>query len=240
MVVHNSYVVSIYRKRRFIIIFISLLMFGYTIFTNTPNQVNTKSEVKSASINLKIGLAVDVLDNLVIKSRAAKTDYSRDKFGAGWAVSSGCDTRNIILNRDLFDVAINDKCEVVSGILNDSYTGKIISFARGSDSSSAIQIDHVVALSDAWQKGAQQLTTKERIALANDPLELLAVDGPANMQKSDGDAATWLPSNKAFRCEYVARQIAVKQKYNLWVTRAEHDVMSNILHKCSGQLLPSP
>lgn len=240
MVVHNSCVMDIYRKRRFVIALISLFIFGYTILTNTPNQANTKPEVKPASIGLKTDLAIDALDVLAIKGRAAKTDYSRDKFGAGWAVSGGCDTRNIILNRDLSDVVINDKCEVVSGILNDPYTGKIISFARGSDSSSAIQIDHVVALSDAWQKGAQQLTTKERIALANDPLELLAVDGPANMQKSDGDAATWLPSNKAFRCEYVARQIAVKQKYSLWVTWAEYGVMSNILHKCSGQLLPSP
>lgn len=240
MVVHNSYVMDIYRKRRFMIIFISLLFFGYTVFTNTPNQASTKSEVKSASINLKTGLAVDVLDNLVIKGRAAKTDYSRDEFGAGWTIGGGCDTRNIILNRDLSDVIINDKCEVISGILNDPYSGKIIRFQRGGDTSGAIQIDHVVALSDAWQKGAQQLTIKERIVLANDPLELLAVDGSTNMQKSDSDAATWLPPNKAFRCEYVSRQVAVKQKYKLWVTRDEHDAMYNILHKCSGQLLPSP
>ena len=231
---------DIYRKRRFVIIFISLLFFGYTIFTNTPNQISTKPEVKSASIDLKTNLAIDVLGSLTIKGRAAKTNYSRDKFGSDWAVSGGCDTRNIILNRDLSDVAVNDKCEVISGILNDPYTGRTIQFQRGSDTSGAIQIDHVVALSDAWQTGAQQLTIKERIILANDPLELLAVDGAANMQKSDGDAATWLPSNKAFRCEYVARQIAVKQKYSLWVTRAEHDTMSNILRKCPGQLLPSP
>jgi hypothetical protein len=144
------------------------------------------------------------------------------------------------LNRDLVDVVLNDKCQVVSGTLNDPYTGKTISFIRGSSTSADIQIDHVVALSDAWQKGAQQMTHDQRVILANDPLELLAADGSANQQKEDGDAATWLPSNKTFRCQYVARQIAVKQKYSLWVTQAEHDAISDILSKCPDQLLPSP
>ena len=102
-----------------------------------------------------------------------------------------------------------------------------------------MQIDHVVALSDAWQKGAQQLSMAMREQLANDPLELLAVDGPANQAKGDGDAATWLPPNKPYRCAYVARQIAVKQKYHLWVTSAERDAMQKILSGCAGQALPS-
>jgi hypothetical protein len=102
-----------------------------------------------------------------------------------------------------------------------------------------VQIDHVVALSDAWQKGAQQLTRAQRIQLANDPLELLAVDGPANQQKADGDAATWLPSNKAFRCQYVARQVAVKQKYTLWVTDAEKQAVADILKDCPNEPLPA-
>jgi hypothetical protein len=108
---------------------------------------------------------------------------------------------------------------------------------RGPDSSK-VQIDHVVALSDAWQKGAQQLTSEQRYQLANDPLELLAVDGQANTQKSDGDAATWLPPNKPYRCAYVARQVAVKQKYQLWITAAEHDAMQRVLSSCPSQLLP--
>jgi hypothetical protein len=132
----------------------------------------------------------------------------------------------------------NEKCQVTSGVLNDPYTGKTIKFARGSSSSAAVQIDHVVALSDAWQKGAQQLTRQQREDLANDPLELLAVDGPANQQKSDGDAATWLPSNKPFRCQYVARQVAVKKKYSLWVTQAEKEAIVRILTACPGQTLP--
>jgi hypothetical protein len=96
-----------------------------------------------------------------------------------------------------------------------------------------------VALSDAWQKGAQQLTTERRTAFANDPLNLQATDGPTNQKKSDGDAATWLPPNKGFRCEYVARQISVKAAYSLWVTQAEHDAMANILAGCSGQPAPT-
>ena len=97
----------------------------------------------------------------------------------------------------------------------------------------------MVALSDAWQKGAQQLTTEQRTAFANDQLNLQSTDGPTNIKKGDGDAATWLPPNKGFRCEYVARQISVKATYSLWVTQAEHDAMANILADCSGQLAPT-
>jgi hypothetical protein len=133
---------------------------------------------------------------------------------------------------------MNEKCQVVSGTLNDPYTGKTIMFERGETSSQSVQIDHVVALSDAWQKGAQQLSYERRKELANDPLELLAVEGAANMQKSDGDAATWLPPNKPFRCQYVARQIAVKKKYSLWVTAAEKDAMIRVLVACPAEGLP--
>jgi hypothetical protein len=124
--------------------------------------------------------------------------------------------------------------------LHDPYTGNDILFKKGSSTSNLIQIDHVVALSDAWQKGAQQLSFQERFELANDPLELLAVDGAANQQKSSGDAATWLPKNKSFRCAYIARQIAVKKKYFLWVTLAEKGAMKSILNTCPKQMLPSP
>jgi len=110
---------------------------------------------------------------------------------------------------------------------------------RGQSTSAAVQIDHVVALSDAWQKGAQQLIADRRKQLANDPYNLLAVDGPSNQRKSDGDAATWLPANKSFRCSYVARQIGVKAKYSLWVTQAEHDAMSRVLSSCPAQTVPA-
>lgn len=171
-----------------------------------------------------------------MKGRAPKTGYARDEFGAAWADAdhNGCDTRNDILARDMagetFKPGTNN-CVVATGTLQDKYTGTIINFVRGQDTSSEVQIDHIVPLSDAWQKGAQELSADQRKELANDPLNLMAADGPANSAKGDRDAATWLPPNRAFRCEYVARQTAVKAKYSLWVTQAEHDVIANILNR---------
>ena len=228
-----------HRKRRITVVLLLIIFFVLVITINSPTQTNTPT-TKTVKSNNTSNLAIYELNKVAIKGRAPKTKYSREQFGADWSIINGCDTRNIILNRDLSNAVVDERCNVVSGTLNDPYTGKTIQFKRGSDTSGAIQIDHVVSLSDAWQKGAQQLTSDMRIKLANDPLELLAVDGPANQQKSDSDAASWLPPNKSFRCQYVARQIAVKLKYNLWVTSAEHDVIANILNKCSNQMLPNP
>ena len=189
------------------------------------------------------GEAVDMLATLPVKGRAPKTGYARTQFGAAWSDvdHNGCDTRNDILKRDMTNVTFKPgthDCVVKTGTLNDPYTGTTINFVRGPHTSTAVQIDHVVALSDAWQKGAQQLSADQRLQLANDPYNLLAVDGPANQQKSDSDAASWLPSNKSFRCQYVARQIGVKHKYALWVTQAEKDAMTSVLSGCPGQTVP--
>lgn len=192
-----------------------------TIKTSTQRELFGDSNAKAE------------LGKLEVKGRAPKTGYTRKQFGNGWGKINGCSVREVILARDLTDEKIDEKCRVLSGILNDTYTGQTIHFQRGEKSSSKVQIDHVVALSDAWQKGAQQLSSEEREKLANDPLNLLAVDGPANQAKGDGDTATWLPSNNLFRCQYVARQIAVKRRYRLWVTEAEKSAMSSILEKCT-------
>jgi len=225
------------RLRRVMTVIISLVGFAAIILAAAPPVIEniSSTEVKAPTIQAT-GSAADALNALPVKGRAPKTDYARSQFGSGWATVSGCDTRNIILHRDLQDPVLDEKCAVISGTLHDSYTGTIIPFTKGS---SDVQIDHVVALSDAWQTGAQQLTRAQRIQLANDPLELIAVQGDANQQKSDGDAATWLPSNKPFRCEYIARQIAVKQKYTLWVTQAEKDAMLAVLSTCPDQALPA-
>ena len=184
-------------------------------------------------------LARSALDALAVKGRAPKTGYARTQFGDGWQTIGSCDTRNMILRRDMTNAVVDASCKVMSGTLADPYTGKTINFVRSKDTSAAVQIDHVVALSNAWQTGAQQLSSEQRIALANDPLELLAVDGAANQAKGDGDAATWLPPNKPFRCQYIARQIAVKAKYTLWVTQAEKDAMDRVLSACPEQALPA-
>lgn len=184
-----------------------------------------------------------------MKGRAPKTGYSRALFGTAWSDDvtvdgghNGCDTRNDILRRDLADSVIASGtygCLVVRGTLRDAYTGKTIAITRGQVTSQAVQIDHVVALMDAWQKGAQGLSMAERRNLANDQLNLQAVDGPTNARKGAGDAATWLPPNKAYRCVYVSRQVAVKAKYRLWVTQAERDAMAGVLASCAPAMTPS-
>ncbi len=231
-----------YKIRRTIVALIVLISAILTIAYHPGLQQSAVAPPNAPSTSVSstpTGDAAVALNQLEVKGRAAKTGYARTQFGDGWQTTQGCDTRNIILHRDLTNVVVDESCRIVSGILNDPYTAKMISFARGESSSQAVQIDHVVALSNAWQTGAQGLTSEQRVALANDPLELLAVDGNANQQKSDGDAATWLPPNKPFRCQYVARQIAVKAKYHLWVTVAEKDAMARILQVCSGQTLPN-
>ncbi len=225
------------RQRRLIAGAIALVVWAVVMLVHPDNYIEAP-KLEQTKTGSTTSQARSALDELEIKGRAAKTGYSRDQFGDGWAELNGCDTRNIILARDLQDVSVGTSCTVTSGILDDPYTGKQIAFQRGASTSAAVQIDHVVALSNAWQTGAAYWTDAERVELANDPLELLAVDGPANQQKSDGDAATWLPSNKAFRCQYVARQIAVKQKYSLWVTQAEYDAIDRILAQCPFQALP--
>ena len=184
------------------------------------------------------------LETLAVKGRAPKTGYTREQFGQTWADvdRNGCDTRNDILTRDLTKIiykAGTRNCVVLSGVIVDPYSGETINFLRGNITSMEVQIDHVVALSDAWQKGAQKLSLVTRTALANDPLNLLAVKGRLNSQKGDGDAATWLPPLKSYRCAYVARQIAVKAKYSIWVTTAEKAAMKSILAKCPNQLIPA-
>lgn len=179
-------------------------------------------------------LASTVLEKLTIKGRAPKTGYQREEFYKNWPQIEGCSLRQIIIKRELGDTATlaEDQCTVIAGEFDEPYTGKHLRFHEKSEFSHNIQIDHVVALSDAWQKGAQYKEADLRSQMATDPLNLLAVDSSANQQKSDGDAATWLPSNKAFRCQYIARQISVKYKYDLWVTQAEHDAMAKVLSAC--------
>ncbi len=232
------------RRRRMVLVAVILIgTLGWVVIKEWPNlplmlpdSQSQQSELASDSGEV----ARDALAALPTKGRAPKTGYKRSQFGDGWAKAGGCDTRNVILRRDLVNAVLgDDNCKVQAGALSDPYTGQRIAFKRGANSSGAVQIDHVVALSNAWQTGAQQLSSEQRISLANDPLELLAVDGPANQQKGDGDAATWLPSNKPFRCQYIARQIAVKKKYSLWVTPPERTAMERILASCPEQRLPA-
>lgn len=232
-----------YRRRRLAAVLVAVLsVLSGMVFqaVHERDRLVTQTAPTPATVQQQTELASSALERLPVKGRAPKTGYSREQFSNGWGQLSGCSIRELVLQRDLENKVMNeDGCRVMSGTLaSDPYTGKEIAFMRGPTTSQAIQIDHVVAVSDAWQKGAQQLTGQQRYNLYNDPLNLLAVDGPTNNKKSDGDAATWLPSNKAWRCRYVARQIAVKLKYALWVTQAEKDAIKRVLDTCPEQVLP--
>ncbi len=194
----------------------------------------------ASAVIVKKERATAIIETLAVKGRAAKTGYDRSSF-SHWRDPdrNGCDARNDILRRDLTNLVIktdSNGCKVLGGVLADPYSGKNIDFVFGA---SLIDIDHVVALSNAWQTGAFQFTSEIRLQFANDPLNLLAVSASLNRQKGDGDAATWLPPTKSYRCQYVARQIAVKKKYGLWLTKPEKVAMSTLLAKCPKEEIPN-
>lgn len=225
------------RKRRLVAVVVFSLFLVITIYAH-PHFYQTPAKPQTLAFSGSNKTAMNALSLLSIKSIDTSTEYRRSSFGPGWADIQGCTMRNIILNRDLAEVVVGDDCKVVRGVLSDPYTGKTIQFMRGASTSDKVQIDHVVALSNAWHTGAQYLTKKQRERFANDPLELLAVDGVANQDKGGKSADNWLPPHESFRCSYVARQIAIKQKYQLWVTQAEYAVMNKTLQTCPEQILP--
>lgn len=232
---------AIWRLGSFLVLLIS---FGIYLVIN-PNSYQQElnndaaidDEVHSKELQSEANslFAKDVLESLAVKEKDESQKYYRKLFYDDWATDkNGCSTREVILKRDLKDVVLN-ACKVMSGTLDDPYTGKIVNFVRGQNSSSAVQIDHVVALSNAWTTGANQFDEKKRHELSQDPLNLLAVEGSANQEKSDQDAASWLPINKSFQCQYVARQISVKYKYRLWVTTEEKAMMRQVLSRCPDE-----
>ena len=209
--------------------------------TSAQSTGPTGSTLPSPSASGQSGSALALAAGLPVKGRAPKTGYRRAQFGTGWLDPdhNGCDARNDALRRTLTDIVMrgSSSCLVASGVLHDPYTGQVITFVRGAGR--VVDIDHMVSLSDAWQTGAQQLTPDQRREFANDPLNLQPTGSATNEAKGDGDTATWLPPNRAYRCDYVARQAAVKAKYGLWVTSAERDAMVRILATCPDLPVPT-
>lgn len=199
----------------------------------TATAPATSPSAPSSGVPAWIRTARVELARLPVRAAATMLGYRRSRFGPTWADvnDNGCDTRNDILRRDLVNIVLRrgSRCVVLSGILHDPYTGRTIRFVRGVGTSLAVQIDHVVALADAWRTGAARWTASKRLRYANDPLVLLAVDGPSNGAKGDRDASQWLPPRRAFGCRYVARQITIKTKYGLWVTSPEDRAMARVL-----------
>lgn len=181
-----------------------------------------------------------LLAGLPVKGWDRHTDYARYHFGEAWSDDvnvefghNGCNTRDDILRRDLAQLAVRPgTCYAATGVLHDPYTGVEIPFTRGPATSGAVQIDHVVSLSDAWYKGARTWDPQRRRDFANDPRNLIAVAAQPNFDKAFRDAASWLPPNTAYRCDFVARQVEVKSAYRLWVSAKEKHAMETVLGNC--------
>lgn len=210
-----------------------------TLTSNYPTVSRAPTSTRSA---LTASPALAKLAIIPVRGRAPKTNYDRALFGSPWTDDvtvegghNGCDTRNDVLRRDLTGVGFKPArkaCVVLSGTLHDPYTGETILYQRGPGTSSRIQVDHIVPILDAWQKGAQGWDYMTRRNFANDPINLQATTAAANDQKGSGDAATWLPPNDAYRCTYAIRIIDVKAKYGLWATQPEHDALARIIGSC--------
>ncbi|WP_420110657.1 HNH endonuclease family protein [Pseudactinotalea sp.] len=184
----------------------------------------------------RVAAARESLQALRITEPLPLEGYQREFFGDPWADvdANGCDTRNDVLAAWLTDVALDlvRPCVVVSGTLRDPYTGHIVDFRRGPDTSAEVQIDHVVALADAWRKGAAGWPSHVALAFANDPANLVPTEGAVNQDKGASDAATWMPPNTGFHCAYAVQQVAIKSAYGIGVTSEEVGALAETLARC--------
>lgn len=222
----------------------------------TPDTGSTADSKLPAAANagISIATALDWAKQTPVATPHPE-GYDRETQFGGWANSSQLcgtgTTRDSILKRDLTDVQMNSRCQVTSGTLVDPYTGKTIEFTRGKDTSGDIQIDHVVALHDAYASGLWKASRATRVKYANDPDVLLASQGAANNTKSDGvnvyragksrqqwedsTPSVWLPSNTAYQCEYMAKRVNIKHQYDLTMSSWEKDETINFLTQCAAQ-----
>ncbi len=187
---------------------------------------------------------VDVLAGIpLVPLRIRGHDYRRAAFGDSWdddndapGGHNGCDTRNDILDRDLIDktfVAIK-RCPhaVATGTLRDPYTNSVIPFVRGNQVGASVQIDHIVPLAYAWDMGARDWPDELRLRFANDPANLLAVQGQANQDKGDQEPANWMPPNQAFWCQYSLQFLEVLRGYHLPVDQPSADRLRQAAGTC--------
>ena len=228
---------------------IGLLGAGVALAVLVAVQVSTEPGAGSARYVAEADIptvapGVDVLAGVIeIPVRMPGYDYRRDAFGESWdddndapGGRNGCDTRNDILDRDLVEksyVSIK-RCPtaVATGTLIDPYTNTTIAFVRGNQIGASVQIDHIVPLSLAWDLGARTWTDEMRLRFANDPANLLAVDGPTNQNKGDNEPAVWMPPNRAFWCQYAVQFAAVLRGYGLPVDAPSARVLREAAGTC--------
>lgn len=206
----------------------------------TASEPSASSAPGPAAGNGRFDSARRQLGQLAVRGWDRTSDFRRYQFGPAWSDDvnvefghNGCNTRDDILRRDLTNLVVRPgTCFAQSGTLIDPYTAATIEFVRGPKTSDSIEIDHVVSLADAWYKGARAWDSQRRRDFANDPRNLLAVSPKANFDKAFRDAASWLPPDDAFRCEFVARQIEVKTAYGLWLSAKEKSALEDVLGHC--------
>ena len=243
------------RRRRALAVVLAALVIsavaGVLIWQEKANQISSPSPTWRAEPTSgqapppvtpdgRYDLARRQLKALQVRGWDRTSDFKRYQFGQAWSDDvnvefghNGCNTRDDILRRDLKNLVVRPfTCFAQSGTLNDPYTGVTIDFVRSPETSNAVEIDHVVALADAWYKGARTWDPQRRLDFANDPRNLLAVSPKANFDKAFRDAASWLPPNEAFRCDFVARQIDVKTAYGLWLSAKEKNALTDVLSRC--------
>ena len=210
--------------------------------TASGDDVAAADARPSASSTVSAAAASDALQDLhaLPLSDAYVPGYDRTAFGQAWADTdhNGCDTRNDVLRRDLVDVDTKpgtNGCVVLSGTLQEPYTGRTIAFHRGPTSSMAVQIDHRWPLGLVWRHGAASWTPAQREAFANDPAELVAVDGSANEEKSESGPGEWMPANAGDACSYATSFVAVATKWRLSIATADEHALDRTLTGCTTQ-----
>lgn len=228
-------------ETRIMTVFLAFVLIAFVVLLYRHGghaRERDQSDAQSA-ISMDAGVVPDGslsdLDNLVVNDNPTPPEkYNRvEQFGPAWkdVDHNGCDTRNDILARDLIVRGIRNSCVITAGQLADPYSGKWIDFSK--KEASKVQIDHVVALENAWQSGAYKLTQEDREALANDPDNLLAVNGHDNMAKGSKSADQWMPPNSAYACTYASKQVQIKSRYALTVTTSEKQALADALATCT-------
>lgn len=223
-----------------VVICLVLFMFGgcgyvYRGMARMTQRVGESHSSRNVDTSAVADGTLSDIDKLTVNDNPAPPEkYNRVyQFGPAWkdVDHNGCDTRNDILNRDLAVKEMRNACVVTAGQLADPYSGKRIDFSK--KDASKVQIDHVVALENAWQSGAYKLSQEDREALANDPDNLLAVNGHDNMAKGSKSADQWMPPNSAYACTYASKQVQIKTRYALTVTSSEKQALADALATCT-------
>lgn len=179
-----------------------------------------------------------VLKTLAVRSES-RSGYQRTLFNH-WRDADGdsCDTREeVLIRQSQVSAQVGPGCRVYSGRWTSAYDAVVVT------DPSTLDIDHVVALAEAWDSGASRWSFTTRQAFANDLAftgSLIAVTASSNRSKSDRDPAEWLPGNSAYRCTYVTTWIAVKYRWSLSIDSAEKSALQRQVTACGNPHITLP